>query len=437
MKKSRDILPVVAVDVFSYLAGKYTANNQLCCILRLNGKIDTVILDSAIRLSLDAEPILGCRFIEDDISAFWERRADLDKIVLLTIAETENQKHVPELQKFIVEPFDSAGDCQVKVKVFRNETDTICVKINHACSDAGGLKSYISLLGAIYNQLFNGGQCDSIFNPALRPGQEQIFNLPDIQKVINTLNIDPQSPPTVEFPCNQGLDKDQAFVSGKIEHRLFNALTDYAHQVNVSYNDLLLTAFNRAVSKIAKLQNNAISVNLTIDLRRYLPDQKAGGITNLSGGSFITINHNPADSFEDTLSKVVYETRKMKNDYPGLRSALMMERFAQINFKEAVNYFRQRRSQSIVSRQSIPYFSNVGIIADATIRFGLVEVTECYMLGPAMYAPGFLMLAGTYDKTTTLTVNFFQSTIPKNIVELFIDTMLNDLHYCVNNVYRT
>lgn len=106
----------------------------------------------------------------------------------------------------------------------------------------------------------------------------------------------------------------------------------------------------------------------------------------------------------------------------------MMEGLSRSGLEEADTAFRQRREQNIKTRRSIPYFSNVGIIAGEPITLGTVETDDCYMVGPAMYSPGFLLAAGTYNKTITLSVSFFQSTLSRNLVARFIDAMITDLY---------
>jgi NRPS condensation-like uncharacterized protein len=66
MKEFPVRFPFVAQDTFNYLAGKYGGNSNLSCVMQLNGKVNEEILNQAVRLSLDEEPILGCHLIEED-----------------------------------------------------------------------------------------------------------------------------------------------------------------------------------------------------------------------------------------------------------------------------------------------------------------------------------------------------------------------------------
>ena len=46
-------------------------------ILSLDGRIDEKRLARAARLAADAEPLLGCRFVDHWFLPYWERRKDL------------------------------------------------------------------------------------------------------------------------------------------------------------------------------------------------------------------------------------------------------------------------------------------------------------------------------------------------------------------------
>lgn len=426
MKKVPVCFPVVAQDSFNYLIGKYLANSQISCIIRLKGRINEIILKQAVRLSLDVEPILGCRLIENDNNPVWELRGDLDEIELCSVIETEALD--AELQKFIGARYAFVSDCQIKVKVLRTESDTICVKINHACSDAGGLKQYLNLLASIYDLLSEGQQYVVQSRSSYSRGQDQIFRIPNVANIVSEMaksGVNPSNP-TVAFPCNPGENKEQSFVSKKL-YTVAN-IADYARKNDATVNDVLFTAFNRVLSKMAKIENKTISVYLTVDLRRYLTGRKTEAICNLSAMLPITISHDSTESFDATLSNLLMETRKLKSNNSGIKSAFLFEMaHAKLSFKDANIRFQQRRKQTSMNKFCIPTFSNVGIIAKETMKFGLLEVAECYIVGPAAFSPDFGMVASTYENTMTLAVNFFQSTMPKESIEQFIDAMLNEL----------
>lgn len=417
--------PVEPQDVFNYLVDQYSANNQLSCILRINGRVNEEIMKKAIRISIDVQPILGCRLIENDDVAMWEQRGDLDEIEICTLVETDNIEG--GLAAFIALRYNFAHDCQVKVKIFRSETDTVCLKVYHACCDAGGLKEYLHILASIYNHIVN----DELYHVqgACFAGrsQDSIFQLPEIINKVNTIVAETDNPGhTVAFPYLVGENTKQIVAVRQLNQQQFNAIKIQARKNNATINDICLTAYIRALSKIAEIKNEMVSVCFTADLRNYLPKDEKMAMCNLSGMNPIRISRNLAESFDETLSKVLPETKKIKADFPGINMALYFETLGKLKFKDANIQIKLFCEEAAKTRFCNPWLSNVGVLADTKIRLGRVEVEDCYMVGTASFSPGIMMLVSTYDGTLTLAVNFFQSTMEKKNVEELMDTMLID-----------
>lgn len=431
MKQSKRY-PVVPQDIFNYLVGKYSANSQLSCVLRLTGRIDERLFEQALRISLEVEPILGCRLIEDDKTAYWERRDDLSQLPLCSVVET--LKVEEELENFIGQMVVFEKDCQVKAKVFRAETDTICVMVNHACCDAGGLKEYIELLVSIYDRLFKGSQY--IFQPPVtyNRGQDEIFQLPEVIAKINAMMNRKEAPTdhgdTVAIPCTLGESVNQTVVRRQISPRQFWVLKQYAHNRGATVNDVCLAAFSRALSKTAIVKNDLISVCFTTDLRKYLTEERTNSIYNLSGMNPIRIQQKVTESFSSTLAEVLSETKRVKSDCPGVDMALYFQTLGQVGFKEAASHFAQFGAEKTKLGYCNPWLSNVGVLAKERIHLGSTEVEDYYMIGSGCYSPGFMMIASTYNDTLTLSANFFQSTLAKSTVEQIMDLMVSDMEAC-------
>lgn len=411
-------------DVATYLFGKYLTNSQNDFILKLNGRINETLLCQAIQLSLETEPILGCYFVEDDTNPIWKQCENLDSMDLCSLIITNQYEN--EINQFITAPFEKT-DCQLKVKIIRAKTDTVCIKINHACSDGGGCKQYLNMLVAIYNDLLNKKQEIVKSGVSKIRSQEQVFRHPDVASRLDFLKqLDEfNSSPTVALPFSVGDNSEQTWITGKLDAEHLDAVKKFARAHNVTVNDVLLTAHNRALTKIAEIENNKISAYLTIDLRRYLQNPQA--MCNLVGMPIITIHYDSEEAFTETLSKVVIETKKVKEQHLGLKNAIDCEMFGNLGFKKADTLLKQIHEKVVQSRFSTPIFSNVGIVAEDIMKFGLIEVVDCYMMGPVQIPPGLLMVISIYNNQVTLAVKFFQSRLKKEIVQLFIDSMLKEL----------
>ena len=72
LEDSPDIMPAFAHDYGNYVARYGMGNFQIQAVLRLDGRLDYNKLARAVRLSVDIEPVLGCRFIEH-APPYWKR----------------------------------------------------------------------------------------------------------------------------------------------------------------------------------------------------------------------------------------------------------------------------------------------------------------------------------------------------------------------------
>jgi len=426
VSENKKTFPVEPQDLFNYLVDKYSANNQLSYILRINGRINEEILEKAIRLSIEIQPILGCRFIENNEVAIWEQRSDLAEIEICTVVETPDIEG--EVQKFIALRYDFAQDCQVKARIIRGKTDTVCVKVHHACADAGGLKEYLHILTSVYNHMVNErltcGECAC----SNRRSQDSILELPQIIAKKNTMVTDREDlGHTVGFPHSAGDNINQTLVIRKLNQQEFKEIKKKARQNHGTVNDVCLAAYSRALAKIAEIKNERISICFTSDLRTYLPQEESKAMCNLSGMNLIRIHRNLAEPFDKTVGKVVIETKKVKADFPGINMALYFETLGKMNFKEVSSQFEKNSKDFSETRFCNPWLSNVGILTDTKIRLGAVEVEDCYMVGTASFSPGMLLLVSTYDDVLTLSINFFQSTMDKKNVEEMLDMMITEL----------
>ena len=135
--------PAQPQDLLNYF-GRSVANQQVNIVLRLDGSLDEERLRRAFRLTFDAQPILGCRFVDGPDRPYWERRDDLDDIepcAVVTCGDTD-----AGLWRFVATPTDPRRDPLVRAVVARNGTDTLCIKMDHVAADAAAARQYLKLL---------------------------------------------------------------------------------------------------------------------------------------------------------------------------------------------------------------------------------------------------------------------------------------------------
>ena len=201
-------------------------------------------------------------------------------------------------------------------------------------------------------------------------------------------------------------------------------------------NDLILTAYYRAMFEISdSIYGVPMDISSTIDLRRYLPDQKTEAIRNFSGGFKTRIARVMDEPFERTLSRVVHVMNKIKKGHPGLQNAMGGECVEKMSFSQILAYFKglsqASEMASLYSASSgnicCPGLSNLGFISKSLIKFGKSVVTEAYIVPPVVRAPGFLLLACTYNDVLTLEAGYYKDSIRRKDIEGLLNKIKDEL----------
>lgn len=430
LSDSQDIIPAYAHDYGNYVARYGLGNFQIQVIIKLDGKLDYDKLSWAVRLCVDEEPVLGCRFVEHN-PPYFKRLKDIDKTAFCSMEETDNVEEA--VNRFLEKPLNMDHDPMVKVKLIRSDKyDTMGIKINHCCSDGSGTKDFINLLANIYSCIDNG---NSIFvtNPRVRSRK-------DHEKVFKALGIKhPElADSTVEFPKtvwpfpwkSRGQKDITPFVICQLPSGQLDALSKYAKERGATINDLILTAFYRAMFELSQPPCGIpMDIGLTVDLRRYLPDNKAEAIRNFSGGIVLRIPRVKGESFEGTLSKVVAVMNRKKEHNPGYQSATGAERAEKSNFYYFLAFSKFLSQVSKITSQNClfcsPGLSNVGIISKSLIKFGEHNVTEAFFIPPVVRVPGLLLVASSYNGIMTLASGYYKGSINRK----YLEKLLNKVKY--------
>lgn len=427
-----DIMPAYAHDFGNYVARYGMGNFQIQVIMKLDGRIDFDKLSRAVRLSVDAEPVLGCRFVEQD-PPYWKRLEDIDKTEFCFMEETANVEEA--VQRFLESRLDMDYDPMVKVKLIRSqEYDTIGIKLNHTCCDGAGAKEYIHLLAHIYSCI-DCGNGEYVPKPSVRSRE-------DHERILNTLGIENpeldnsvvESPRTVwPFPWKPGASKNVTpFVICRLPSGHLDILSKFSKEQGATINDLILAAIYRAMFKLSRPPYGIpMDIGLTVNLRRYLPDNKAQAIRNLSGGIILRIPRIHGESFEGTLSRVVDLMNRKKNANPGYQCASGAERAEVFIFHQFLAFSRfVSKTSEILSQISTfcsPGLSNVGLISKSLIKFGEHKVTDAYIIPPVIRPPGLMLVASSYNGILTLATGYYKGSIKRTFLEKLLNKMKSEL----------
>lgn len=427
-----EIMPAFGHDIGNYAARYGMGNYTIQIVLKLGGKLDYEKLSRAVRLSVDAEPVLGCRFVEHD-PPYWKRLSDLDNIEFCSLVNSDSPEET--VQNVLESHLDMDRDPMLKVTVIRSGNyDTLVIKINHTCSDGGGAKEYLHLLPRIYSSI-DGENEDYAPTPSKRSRK-------DHEKAFATLGIRHpeldnsvvESPKTAwPFPWKSGGQKDVTpFVVCRLPYGKLESISKYARQRGVTVNDVILTAFYRAMFKLCQTPPGIpMDMGVTVDLRRYLPDNKAEAIRNFSGGVILQIARLIGEPFEVTLSRVSAAMARKKNRNPGYECATGAERAEKLSFRQALTYFRFISKLSEFTSNYCfycsPGLSNLGLLSRSLLRFGDTVVTDAYIIPPVIRAPGLMLVASSYNGTLTLATGYYKGSVNRRHMEKLLNKIMNEL----------
>jgi NRPS condensation-like uncharacterized protein len=150
------------------------------------------------------------------------------------------------------------------------------------------------------------------------------------------------------------------------------------------------------------------SVDVTVDLRRYLNPAWLPVVCNLSGMERVSVQVGLQENFEETLLCIHQKMEKIKADHPGLHSAAAMEFLAQMPFPKAKAFLCQASSQAKQAGRSTVILSNLGLVSKETLCLGDTPAWQMYSVTPAMHGPAFMLGVSSYDGMMTLTVGYFE-----------------------------
>ncbi|MCE1254314.1 MAG: hypothetical protein LWX83_12300 [Anaerolineae bacterium] len=319
------LIPAATQDQMNYIT-RINADQQLHIIISFKAHIQEQLLSSAMLLTILRDPVLGCRFIEKNNRTYWQPRQDLTASDLCSLVFTADLQK--DLFEFVTMPSDPLIDPLFRARIFRGAAnDTLCVKVNHVLADGAGTKEVVYLISDTYSKL--------AVEPGYTPEKSKFY--PRSQAVIfkkvglaNLIKFRPRTftlpKPLFELPFVHETGAGSAFALRQIKPEIFKAIKEYGKLNQATLNDLILTAYYRSLCLNGNPPlNTPLPVQVSIDLRHFLPAGHTQRICNLSGGLFPAITFTPGETFQETLKKVQEKMAHWKSRQPGLTGAIIME----------------------------------------------------------------------------------------------------------------
>ena len=413
----------------SAFAGWYTGTH---CVVSFAGRLDEDRLARAMRLTVDAEPILGCRFVESWFRPCWRRVDDLDAVEFCAVRRTSNYQ--ADLETFLETPVD----LPLRSVLLRGDTDRLCIKLDHRAGDGQAMKDYVYLLADTYNRLRNDPSYVPAPNVDRKRGVRQIGDQLGLRE---TLRIAWQS---LKFAGRQvkdvGMWKFPApqtefdYVIGRLDAGRVRAIFEYARNQRTTVGQVLLAAFYLAAHHVRpQSTDRPLPVRIAVDLRRHLPSKRAAAPCNLVGISLVAIDPRAGKSLDPVVTQVRDQMRSQRTGRFGLSNSTfaleavpvirhlvslipygVMKRLARIALQQ-----RARRGVRMVG----VIFTDLGELDAARLAFAGTETTDAFVTFGAFAVPGLMMAVSGFEGALTLSLGYGPAPLVNALLEHLMRTL--------------
>jgi NRPS condensation-like uncharacterized protein len=442
-------LPATALDLAISCGRQNASSMHIHLVITVEGKVDIERLKKAVFITMEAEPILACRFVSHPRRPYWEPQPALNKsefreryCCLVEVANPE-----AEVDVFLPVPLDPSTDPLVQVRVFRqsdNPQEIIVVKLCHLVGDAGGLFGYCKFLIGIYAKLATDTNHKPAKNTRSRGFDQitkQFSNKEKLQVVRSTfaaLKRRDNLTNRYSFPNPSVSAEQRMYLRKEISPEQVQALKSYGRRQGATLNLVLLTAYFRSICKnIPQMGTGALPLMSTVDLRRYVPDAERDQmpLCNLSGVTTMYINQEAPQRkpFTETLALVKEQMKERKADYLGLLMVpLVLGLYGILPYKASQRVANNDFKKAKKNQSTAPVLTNAGEIRAEDYEFGDVNLVYIYGAASVMYSPVFATSATEFRKKVTLCTGFCQTLIPRTTVEGILESMANELTEIAN-----
>jgi len=358
---------------------------ELGGVVSFGGRLNEARLGRAVRLLLDAEPVLGCRFAADVVPPVFQRLDTLDTARLLEVRESEDQE--ADAAAFIAEPFDREVDPQVRAMLLRGPvSDVLALRVGHLAADGGAVKEMLYLLSEIYRRL--GEQPDFAPEPDLDGVRTPMAKASLIERLGSLSGSDLKTPagdPDWYVPLLGGRGP-ASYVSTSVEPEVFRSALGLAKTAGATANDVILAALYRTLYRLSGVAPGARTpLMFTCELRKHLPPGTKTAVANISSATWISVAPAGAEGFDATLGRVTEATQAWKWSGAGRGSALGIPLLHKMTRKRGLAFIRKMMSpkEEMDPTRGAVVLTNIGVIDAERLDFGAATpVADSWLLAP-------------------------------------------------------
>jgi NRPS condensation-like uncharacterized protein len=430
-------------DKWQYLCGlSHDYAPVIRCAIDLDGAVDEALLKRAIMMSLPAAPMIGCGFDGDSRKPRWiDRSFNGDDFVGVVAAGGPNAcpggraKILTDarpganvfMEKTAAPGFydviDIGSGPQMKITIVKGGAgDSLDMVINHMVCDGAGARQIICLVADMYSQLAKGVTPNP--PPFKKRGIGPVFAGLSLLGKVRLLRAGAGGGDGAEARAQCGIDfntgeKEVYMMRRSFSKAVFHNFKACLKAKGATVNDGMMALLARAFCK--NTGTDKIFLPCSMDLRKFIPQDRKFGISNFSGNCVCEIRVPPEDSFFDTVARVSGRMNTFKTGNAVLKQILifdLMSRF--MTFRKLREYFFEHIQLPVL------FYSNTGALDTEAIKFGSLRVTDMHLAAPIKPRPYLQFAVSSYEGRFTISCNLYGSNGDRQFVEKLFDDILKE-----------
>lgn len=406
-------------DCMQYFYGA-VQEPRIRCQIRLHGHMSEAALRKAVNLSLEAVPLIGCVF--DEELHCWKKCGFTDRDIVQLIEGAKEDDGT--VLQYLLKSIDHTREPQLKIFLVREEKwDTLCIIINHMVCDGASFKEYLYLLCDLYSKCEMDPNYDKKPEAAGERSLNQLLRNLSLREKLDILSSksNSQKPDPAMIMPIKGDPTNPIIVMTHIEKERFDAIRSFAKARNASVNDVLLTAYVRALQQATGCRR--ITVPCPVDLRKYKSVGQRCGFCNLTSNYWCNVEIRSGEGFEETFQKVSDQMLAQKASNECLKAPMLFHVMCRLLPFETV-----RKLFYKVSSVPVTSYTNLGILDDDKLRFGSHVPYDAFISTAVKKAPYFQLSISTYRGCCTLTSSMYGTENDRKFIGGFLEQITNGIN---------
>jgi NRPS condensation-like uncharacterized protein len=385
--------------------------------LRFSGAIDEAALKGAVDGSLKAAPLVSCAY--DFRHHRWAKKNFTGQDIVSEIPAADDS--LENLTPAMLSDLDLSAGPQLRVFLFRGEAgDSLCFLSSHLAFDGTSLKRYAYLLAKLYSALLSGTGEDAAEGYSLDRGFFQVLKTLPFRKRLSLL-IPPKNPEKSSlFLPFSGMEKEQFIVLETIDETCFPIAAAEAKALGATVNDLVMTAYARALGKLLGLSD--IILPCPVSFLSKLPNPDKSAFFNLTGYYHFILHLEAGEDFAASLGKATLRMEAEKKSLNSFKGPFLLGK--------AYAWFPNPLAEKIVYKIAPPpivSYTNIGIINGDDLAFGDVVPDEAYFVTTVKKAPSFQLTVSTYDDVLYLSSAFDGNESDRTLISRLLESVKNEI----------